>query len=242
MMLSAFLTCYLWWFLAGALLGWLLNWLLCKCSCQHKTPTHTQNIQNTQTTVHTHSPASSTIVAATPTSNPHVTAHVAPLASLSQGHTHAEVKPKPASPVQVEVTATTAAQPEASTVSVPSVVSTLATVAVVTREPAIDLVAAKAAGFSVKGADDLQVIEGIGPKICALFHAAGHKTFTQVSKLSIADMAALLDHAGARFKLANPETWAQQAALAAHNQWADLRVLQDSLTAGVTVQQDRSEL
>jgi len=109
-------------------------------------------------------------------------------------------------------------------------------------EPAIDMAAAKAAGITVKGADDLEVIEGIGPKICSLFHAAGFKTFYQVSNMSIPQMSKILDDAGPRFKLANPETWAQQAKLAAHNQWAELKTLQDSLTAGVTLQQGRDEL
>jgi predicted flap endonuclease-1-like 5' DNA nuclease len=109
-------------------------------------------------------------------------------------------------------------------------------------DPVIDIAAAKAAGIVVKGADDLEIIEGIGPKICALFHAAGQKTFMQVSTMSIQQMSKILDDAGPRFKLANPETWAQQALLAANNRWAELKTLQDNLTAGVTLQQDRSEL
>jgi predicted flap endonuclease-1-like 5' DNA nuclease len=117
-----------------------------------------------------------------------------------------------------------------------------AVVAKVAADPVIDVAAAKLAGISVKGADDLEIIEGIGPKICGLFHAAGQKTFMQVSKMSIQEMSKILDDAGPRFKLANPETWAQQAKLAAHNQWAELKALQDNLTAGVTLQQDRSEL
>jgi predicted flap endonuclease-1-like 5' DNA nuclease len=111
-----------------------------------------------------------------------------------------------------------------------------------TAEQAIDVAAAKLAGITVKGADDLEVIEGIGPKICGLFHAAGFITFAQVSRLSVAQMSKILDDAGPRFRLANPETWAQQAHLAATNQWAALKTLQDDLTAGVTVQQDRHEL
>jgi predicted flap endonuclease-1-like 5' DNA nuclease len=117
-----------------------------------------------------------------------------------------------------------------------------AALAKVAADPVIDVAAAKLAGISVKGADDLEIIEGIGPKICALFHATGHKTFMQVSGMSIQQMSKILDDAGPRFKLANPETWAQQAKLAAHNEWAALKHLQDNLTAGVTMQQDRSEL
>ena len=113
--------------------------------------------------------------------------------------------------------------------------------AAIIADPVIDVAAAKKAGIVVKGADDLEIIEGIGPKICGLFHAAGQKTFTQVSKMSIQEMSKILDDAGPRFKLANPETWAQQAKLAAHNQWAELKKLQDNLTAGVTLHVDRSE-
>jgi predicted flap endonuclease-1-like 5' DNA nuclease len=121
-------------------------------------------------------------------------------------------------------------------------VAAAAVAAKVAADPVIDIAAAKLAGITVKGADDLEVIEGIGPKICGLFHAAGQKTFMQVSGMSIQQMSKILDDAGPRYKLANPETWAQQAKLAAHNQWAELKTLQDNLTAGVTLQQDRSEL
>ncbi len=118
----------------------------------------------------------------------------------------------------------------------------ITSVAAAAAAPAINIAAAKAAGIHVKGADDLEIIEGIGPKICGLFHAADQKTFAQVSQMSIQQMSKILDDAGPRFKLANPETWAQQAKLAANNQWAELKHLQDNLTAGVTMQQDRSEL
>jgi len=106
----------------------------------------------------------------------------------------------------------------------------------------IDTAAAKLVGIDVKGDDDLQVIEGIGPKISGLFHAAGFKTFAQVAAMDIAQMTKILDDAGPRYRLANPETWALQARLAANNQWTELKKLQDELTAGVTVQQDRHQL
>jgi hypothetical protein len=46
-------------------------------------------------------------------------------------------------------------------------------------------------------------------------------------------LQAILDKGGTRFRTANPGTWAEQAALAAANRWADLRRLQDELDAGV---------
>jgi predicted flap endonuclease-1-like 5' DNA nuclease len=97
----------------------------------------------------------------------------------------------------------------------------------------IDIVAAAAAGFSVKGQDDIIIIEGIGPKIKELFNTHGVTTFAQVSKMSVAEMSAILDKGGPRFKLANPGSWAEQAHLAHTNQWAALKKLQDELYAGV---------
>jgi predicted flap endonuclease-1-like 5' DNA nuclease len=96
-----------------------------------------------------------------------------------------------------------------------------------------DIAKAAAAGFKIRGNDDLEIIEGIGPKICELFHENGVKTFAQVSTSSVAAMNAILEKGGSRFKLANPSTWAEQARLCHENRWAELQVLQDKLSAGV---------
>jgi predicted flap endonuclease-1-like 5' DNA nuclease len=97
----------------------------------------------------------------------------------------------------------------------------------------LDKTAATAAGFKLRGPDDLTVIEGIGPKINGLFNAAGFYTFEQVSKMSQAQMQKILDDAGPRFRLARPDTWAKQADLANNNKWAELKTLQDHLKHGV---------
>lgn len=96
-----------------------------------------------------------------------------------------------------------------------------------------DAVAAKAAGFSIKNADDLTVIEGIGPKISQLFKQNGVVTFNDLSKQSLDQMRTVLDKGGARFRIANPSTWARQASLAAKNDWLALKKLQDELSGGV---------
>ena len=92
---------------------------------------------------------------------------------------------------------------------------------------------ALAAGFRIKGNDDLEVIEGIGPKIAGLFKDSGTHTFAQLAALSQAQMHKVLENGGSRFKLANPSTWAQQAQLCHENRWAELQTLQDNLSAGV---------
>lgn len=97
----------------------------------------------------------------------------------------------------------------------------------------LDVAAAKAAGFKLKGPNDLTVVEGIGPKINELFNNAGIITFAQLAKQTVPQMQKVLDDAGARYKLAKPGTWAQQAALAAENKWSELKALQDKLSGGV---------
>lgn len=97
----------------------------------------------------------------------------------------------------------------------------------------IDLAAAKKAGFAIKNANDLTIVEGIGPKINELFNNAGIKTFVQLAAATVPQMRKILDDGGSRFRIANPSTWAQQAALAADNKWDELKKLQDKLSAGV---------
>lgn len=97
----------------------------------------------------------------------------------------------------------------------------------------IDYAAARAAGYVLSGPDDLEIIEGIGPSIAHLMRSSGVNTFEKLAGMTIASLQAILNKGGPRFSLANPQTWSEQAALAAANRWADLRRLQDALDAGV---------
>ncbi len=99
--------------------------------------------------------------------------------------------------------------------------------------PAIDLAAAAAAGFRLRDADDLTIVEGIGPKIRELLNAAGIRTFAQLAAAEVTTLTGILERGGSHFNLANPLTWPEQAALAASNRWAELRKLQDELDGGV---------
>jgi predicted flap endonuclease-1-like 5' DNA nuclease len=101
------------------------------------------------------------------------------------------------------------------------------------RSAKLDTVAAKAAGFTVRGMDDLEIIEGIGPKIAGLFHEAGIYMFWELEETPITKMQEILDAAGPNYRLANPASWAKQSGLAADNKWSELRKLQDELIAGV---------
>lgn len=100
------------------------------------------------------------------------------------------------------------------------------------RVQTVDINAARAAGFAMKGPDDLEVIEGIGPKIAELLNQLGIKTLRHLSEMTTTQIQSILDNAGQNFGMANPETWPDQADLAARNRWATLKALQQVLIAG----------
>jgi predicted flap endonuclease-1-like 5' DNA nuclease len=107
-----------------------------------------------------------------------------------------------------------------------------ADVARLSSAPALDRDAARAAGFELKRDDDLEVIEGIGPKVAEVLREAGIKTFHALAQLTPAQIKETLARGGPGFGLANPQTWGDQALLAAHNRWATLAALQSALAGG----------
>jgi predicted flap endonuclease-1-like 5' DNA nuclease len=81
-----------------------------------------------------------------------------------------------------------------------------------------------------EGADDLSEIEGIGPKIRQVLSDAGIATFAALATRTMPQLKQTLQDAGVR--LAYPDTWAEQAALAARSDWEGLRELQAKLYRG----------
>ena len=78
--------------------------------------------------------------------------------------------------------------------------------------------------------DDLTKIEGIGPKINATLQEAGIRTFLQLAASKPAVLKQVLTDAGIR--IGYPDTWPEQAALAAKADWTALEELQSSLQGG----------
>jgi len=79
-------------------------------------------------------------------------------------------------------------------------------------------------------ADDLKKIEGIGPKIAETLTAAGIATYADLAKAKPAKIAEIIaDVRGSHV----PDTWPQQAQLAADGKWDELKELQDKLDGGV---------
>lgn len=82
-------------------------------------------------------------------------------------------------------------------------------------------------------ADDLTLIEGIGPKIAKLLNQADIHTFKQLGEKDADSLAVTLASAG--IFMTDPSTWPDQARLAAEARWDELKKLQDSLKGGRAV-------
>ena len=82
-------------------------------------------------------------------------------------------------------------------------------------------------------ADDLKIIEGIGPKIAQLFNENGVNTWYQLSKTPIERCQEILNLGGKRYEIHNPGTWPKQSGLAFEGKWKELNDLQDYLDGGV---------
>ncbi len=80
--------------------------------------------------------------------------------------------------------------------------------------------------------DDLQIVEGIGPKIKEILHEGGITTWAKLADSSVETIQGLLDAAGDAYTIHNPGTWPQQSALARDAKWAELKTLQDKLDGG----------
>ena len=80
--------------------------------------------------------------------------------------------------------------------------------------------------------DDLKIVEGIGPKIEALFHDAGIRTWKDLSETTVEKCRQILDNGGDRFRIHNPGTWPRQCELAYFGKWEELKEWQDRMPGG----------
>jgi large subunit ribosomal protein L27 len=119
-------------------------------------------------------------------------------------------------------------------VEAPVVEAVAAPVAEKVEMPAVEEApkAKKAAPKKAAKADDLKIIEGIGPKIAELFNAAGIVTFADLAKAEVEKLKEILAEAGSRYAMHNPTTWPEQAQLAADGKWDELKAFQEKLSGG----------
>jgi predicted flap endonuclease-1-like 5' DNA nuclease len=78
--------------------------------------------------------------------------------------------------------------------------------------------------------DDLSIVEGVGPKINQVLHAAGIQSLFQLSECEGDYLKEILSTAG--LKLVDPTTWPQQARLAIAGDLENLKALQATLRGG----------
>ncbi|WAC00901.1 hypothetical protein N7U66_11710 [Lacinutrix neustonica] len=92
--------------------------------------------------------------------------------------------------------------------------------------------AAKAAFGKKIAPDDLTVVEGIGPKIKALFHKHDVQTWEALAACSVDKCQEVLRSGGKRYEIHRPGTWPEQAKLATQGKWEELKDWQDILKGG----------
>jgi cell division initiation protein len=79
---------------------------------------------------------------------------------------------------------------------------------------------------------NLEIIEGIGPKIKEVLNNARVITFRDLATTPIYRIKDILDAAGSQFSAHDPSTWVEQALLAENGQWEQLEDLRSYLVAG----------
>ncbi len=79
-------------------------------------------------------------------------------------------------------------------------------------------------------ADDLTILEGIGPKVALVLKEAGITTFAQLASSDPSQLDAILR--AAKLQILDPRGWIEQARLAAQGDWEGLKKLQDELKGG----------
>ncbi len=70
--------------------------------------------------------------------------------------------------------------------------------------------------------DNLQIIEGVGPKIEKILKEAGYNTWGILANASFNDLKKVMSDAGPRYRIHNPKSWSKQAQLANDNKWEEL--------------------
>ena len=83
------------------------------------------------------------------------------------------------------------------------------------------------------GKDNIEIIEGVGPKIAKVLADNGITTFAALAAAKADDMTAMLKASGGRFSLANTASWAEQAALLRDGKMDEFKKLTDELVGGV---------
>ena len=82
-------------------------------------------------------------------------------------------------------------------------------------------------------AEDLTIIEGIGPKIAKLLVTGGINSYSKLAESTPDAIKTILSKGGPSYMVHDPATWPQQSELAAAGKWAELNTLKEKLIGGI---------
>lgn len=86
--------------------------------------------------------------------------------------------------------------------------------------------------FSSLKNDNLQIIEGIGPKMDELLKSFGLSTWSDIANADALDIKKKLEDANSKYRIIDPSSWPEQAKLANEQKWDKLIEYQKSLSSG----------
>jgi predicted flap endonuclease-1-like 5' DNA nuclease len=109
------------------------------------------------------------------------------------------------------------------------------------KPPAADAVETRSMGLAAESSpasirnplpQDLQKVEGIGPRIATLLIEHDIYDLADLAQTPVERLREILSASGRRYNIADPATWPEQAALGAEGAWDALSALQANLKAG----------
>lgn len=86
--------------------------------------------------------------------------------------------------------------------------------------------------FKALDSDNLQIIEGIGPKMSEFLHSKGINSWETLAAYDEHYLKDLLDKEGNKYRIIDPTSWPAQANLANKGEWEKLITLQKTLEGG----------
>ncbi len=90
----------------------------------------------------------------------------------------------------------------------------------------------KSLKFEALMSDNLQIVEGIGPKMESVLKENGVINWLVLSEQKKEDLRGILELYGNKYKIIDPDSWAEQASYAATGSWSQLVSMQKGLDAG----------
>lgn len=88
---------------------------------------------------------------------------------------------------------------------------------------------------------NLQILEGVGPKIESILKDAGYTSWESIANASDADLQKVLDDAGPRYRMHNPAAWSMQAKYASQGQWDKLVQYQKDIDGDASEPSSKAE-